>query len=269
MKLLTKTQAAFTFSCETLFSIYSKIYFWTWTFIETPSNDTEAMERFNRLITRLKNYFPLLRGLRVCELHRSHGIHFHLFINIRIPIRQLKRISRGTGMLVGGNWDLGFGRMSVATCNQQTVGYLADYLTKQYRDQYRFGGRRRWGTIGGFIPTRVRDVEFETEETINRKYVFGNAKCGYATFIMMAAYTTAFGHFRDWPEPCKKLIYKQSDSQKAILTNMRELGKQVRQEITQESYDGVTNRMDFYNDVKISKAVLEFSKYLQTVVESQ
>lgn len=210
MQLMSKTAGAFTFSAEKLFNEYAQIYFWTFTFVTTPIDDATAMEDWNMLHGRIKREFKGIKGLRVCELHRSHGIHFHVFVNVRIPIRRMKQIFRGTGYINGKNRRLDFGRVSVAECNRDTIAYMCKYLTKEYRQAYSFKHRRRWGTVGGFKPVRVRDVIFECDATRNREAIFGKAKCKFATFIMIQHYTALWGKVKDWPFEHRALVMRLS-----------------------------------------------------------
>jgi len=213
MQLLTKTAAAFTFSAEKLFREYGCIYFWTFTFIDVPINDDYAMEEWHLLHLRLRTHFPGIKGLRVCELHRSHGIHFHVLLNRRIAIERMKLLFGGSGNLIGHNRYLDFGRVSVKKCDKSTIGYLCKYLTKAYRDSNNFGRRRRWGTIGGFKPVRVRDIIYDTPATRNRELIFGTAKCRFATFIMIQHYSHLWGALEHWPAEYRALVEKQTGPQ--------------------------------------------------------
>jgi len=160
---------------------------------------------------RLQKHFPDLRGLRVCELHRSHGIHFHAFFNIRIPIRVMQKIWHGNGHLTGRNRYLDFGRVSVSQCDPQTIGYMTKYMTKQYRDDNFFGRRRRWGTIGGFQANRKNDIEVISEATQNREALFGKARCGYSQLMMVQTYSNLWGSVTEWPMEHRMLCLRQSN----------------------------------------------------------
>lgn len=207
--LLTKSAAAFTMSAERFFDEYKTVYFWTFTFKDVPYSDEAAMEDWDTLHKRLKRHFPFLKGIRVCELHRYHGIHFHCFINVRIPIRRVFRIIRGSGHLVGHNRYLDFGRMSVVKCDPETIGYLAKYMRKQYTNKHWFGRRRRWGTIGGYEQVRCSDLVYESEATRNRERIFGCAQCSYTALLMVTHFTTMFGHVDLWPAEALALVQAQ------------------------------------------------------------
>jgi len=201
--LLSRTAAAFRFTADRLARESKELYFWTWTFKKVPINDEYAMMDFAAFRLRLYHHFPFLRGVRVCELHRSHGIHFHAVVNDRIPIDRMKRIMRGSGRLNGDNRYLDFGRMSVTKCDAGTIGYLAKYLTKQYRKQHNFAGRRRWGTMGGLQPIRCRDILYSTPFHRNMEDIFMGRKTDYVTMLLVSHYSTMWGSVTEWPAHLK------------------------------------------------------------------
>lgn len=203
MQILNRTAGAFTFSAERLAQQCQELYFWTFTFKQVPLDDETGMQDWVALHNRMKHHFPWMQGLRVVELHRSHGIHFHALINGRIPIRRLFRMIYGSGHLVGYNRKLDFGRMTVDRCDLQTISYMAKYLSKQYKKEHNFSGRRRWGTIGGFAATRCRDIEYDSPTHRNRVLAFGDAKVDYASFLMLSHYSLLWGEYADWPVDAK------------------------------------------------------------------
>lgn len=186
---LSRTATAFAFTCERLAHYNPELYFWTFTFRQVPFNDTWAMWQYNFLSRKLKNIDPLLRGIRVVELHRSHGIHFHALINRRIPIDRVRRMG----------WPHGFGRMSVQKADLGSASYMAKYLTKQYREDNGFGQRRRWGAIGGFPVTRCRDVVYDTDYTRNHQAMFGGLKVPYGLAMLLRSYSDVWGECWQWP----------------------------------------------------------------------
>jgi len=208
---MTKTQYAFTFSCEELFRQFENIYFWTFTFKSVPLDDSYAMEDWHVLVSRLVHYFPQMVGIRCTELHRSHGIHFHCFVNCRIPIDLMQKIIHGTGNIVGHNRYLDFGRLSVKKCDKspESVAYLACYLTKQYREDNWFGKRRRWGAMGGFNVTRCRDIVYESTATRNRTEIFGDMQCSYTALMMVTRFSNLWGPVKDWPQSDVGLVMAQ------------------------------------------------------------
>jgi len=211
--LLNRTAAAFTFSCEKLLQCYGKIYFWTFTFKSVPIDDEYANEDWNALHTRMKWQWPNLRGLRVTELHRSHGIHYHALVNMRIPIERVKRLCLGNGKLYGYNRYLDFGRMSVDRVKdpENTIGYLAKYLRNGYGKDYQLYSGRRWGTIGGFKHIQCRDIEYWSPMHEVKEQMFKGVQVPYITVMMMAHYAKMWGgNWRDWPSECAMLVYRSA-----------------------------------------------------------
>lgn len=193
--LPSRTSFAFIASAEMLFRKNERIYFWTFTFRQVPRNDVWAMWAWKRFMQAFQKEFPLHKGVRVCELHKSHGIHFHALITARIPIRRLQALA----------YPFGFGVMWVDTCDEGTANYLAKYLTKSYREENHFDrGRRRWGAIGGFKPCRNKDVVYETEQTKNHQKLYGKKQITFAQAILLGGYTKMWGELSDWPESIRK-----------------------------------------------------------------
>lgn len=213
--VFNRNQAALVFSVEKLAGMSKQLYFWTFTFKSTPICDEFAMMDWNALHNRLKHYFPMMRGVRVAELHINHGIHFHCIVNIRIPIQRMKRICRGSGFLAGRNRYLDFGRMSVTKCDSQTVYYLCKYLTKQYATDNNFWHRRRWGSMGGFRVTRLEDVEYDTPVHRNYEQTFWPVKISYKQWWFLVNLTEMWGNYVDWPSKYKTLLYLSPEAHKA------------------------------------------------------
>jgi len=177
------------FTCEKLAVYNDELYFWTWTFRQVPYTDAWAMWQYNFFIRKITRAFPLLKGVRISELHKSHGIHFHALVNTRIPIERLKRLG----------WPHGFGRVSVQRADMGSIEYLAKYLTKQYRNENDFGRRRRWGTIGGFPPSSCRHIEYDTPVMRNHRAMFGSYQVDTWTVMLARAYGDIWGECWTWP----------------------------------------------------------------------
>lgn len=207
MYILNRTAQAFTFSAERLHERYKHgLYFWTFTFKSVPLDDDTAMGDWDTFRRRLCDHFEWLQGLRVCELHRSHGIHFHTMVNGRIPIRRVQKMVYGSGHLTGHNRYLDFGRMSVSKCDDGTVAYMCKYLTKQYRKDYNFWGRRRWGTIGGFEQTKCIDIEYDTPCHRNKPLLFADEQIDYAAMMLLSHYSNLWGDLCNWPAEHKMRV---------------------------------------------------------------
>jgi len=209
--LMTKSQYAFTFSCEKLFREWDKVYFWTFTFIAVPWHDDLAMEEWNMLNRRLHNNYWDLKGVRVVEMHRSHGIHFHCFVNKRLPVDEVRKIIEGNGRLFGHNCRLNFGRIDVEKCDKspESIAYLSLYLSKQYRSDNWFGRRRRWGAMGGFRTSRCCDIEYDSVAIRNRREIFRNAQCSYTGLMMCTHFSNLWGAVKYWPIQDLTLVMAQ------------------------------------------------------------
>jgi len=215
MRLLSRTVAAFTFSAERLQRQSEKLYFWTFTFRKVPWNDSIAMQQWGAFHERLRRAFPDMQGLRVCELHKSHGIHFHCIVNLRVPIDRIRRMFRGSGILcqsLNRSMPLDFGRISVTRCDGQTYEYLCKYMTKQYRDDNNFGRRRRWGAMGGFKQTKLKDIEYDSPFHRSKNELFPAQKINYTTMLLISHYSTLWGEVRLWP---REFVLRVANYQKA------------------------------------------------------
>lgn len=203
---MNRSSAAFQFSCERLEEQSERLYFWTFTFKQVPINDEHAMEDYHDFMGRITREWPGMHGVRVSELHRSHGIHFHALLDWRICIRRVKRLAFGNGRINGPWRYLDFGRMTVTQCDRGSMFYMAKYLTKSYRDRYNFGGRRRWGGIGGFDTVKCRDIEYDTPFHRNKPLLFGKNQMDYATMICLSHYSSLWGDLENWPDEAKMKV---------------------------------------------------------------
>jgi len=89
-------------------------------------------------------------GVRVFELHETHGLHVHVVTCEYYPVARFREIARRNG----------WGRIHVCRCNAEPY-YIAKYVSKGKREGA-FDGRRLWAAFGCFakgVSTRVMDVE--------------------------------------------------------------------------------------------------------------
>lgn len=150
--MITKTEFAFRASAEKLFDDYPEVYFWSFTMKKVMSDwcYSGVWKRFMHDVGQI--YGGCLRGLRVVELHKSHGLHWHCLLNKRVWIGEVLRIGKRYGV----------GRMHVKRCNRGVIDYLIKYVSKDFGGPKINAGIRRWGTIGGFVGVRVASVEVES-----------------------------------------------------------------------------------------------------------
>lgn len=198
---VSKAHAAFLFTVDKMYNNWpNSVYMWTFTMSKVYP-DFRVMMYWQQLMDKLKREFPLLRGIRVVEVHPgtkhsgniyglSHGLHFHALFNQRVSIHWINRISR----------KFGFGHVFVRKVTQQEACYLGKYLTKDQPDLQK--GCRRWGTIGWTGSTKVRDVQIDSSFHRNMREVQNKLKCGkLSPDIVHSIYvnTRLHGDVTDWP----------------------------------------------------------------------
>ena len=144
---MNKSRSAFLFSSQRLGT--QKLFLWTFTFAEVlPIKDTR--KRWNHLLTLLRRRWPGLCGLRVFELHDSHGLHVHLVTNRFIDVNEARKLSKKAG----------WGRIHVMRVPVEKAAYLAKYLSKDRESCFK--GWRLWAGFGEWDWSRVKDILFET-----------------------------------------------------------------------------------------------------------
>jgi len=146
---MTKSEAAFRFSADRLAEM-GKLYFWTFTFKETLDlKDTR--KRWNHLLTLIRRKWPKACGLRVFELHESHGLHVHLLTNKHIDVNECRKLAKRSG----------WGRIHVQRINKDRTGYMAKYLSKERPKGLR--GWRLWAAFGDqWEWTKVANIEIDS-----------------------------------------------------------------------------------------------------------
>jgi hypothetical protein len=158
---MTKTAAAFSFTADKLSTPGMRTYFWTFTF-QVVQNDWDAMRMFSDFVRHLRMVLPGdWGGVRVAELHKEHGLHFHALINRRLAVQIVRRVARCHGI----------GRIHVCAAAESAVKYLAKYLWKQVKTGMTKSGRsiRRWASFGQIRKTRVCDVVNESPMWVYRR----------------------------------------------------------------------------------------------------
>lgn len=192
---MNRSCSAFRFSAEKLYEETGELYFWTFTFREVPESDEWALGAWKKFCERGKRDWSKIHGLRVIELHKLHGMHFHVLLNKRFPIERVFNLA----------WPLGFGRIEVHRVEEWEGGfkglidYLSAYLTKSYASTHWIGRRRRWGTLGGFQGTRCKDLEYDTPFHRNKRLLFGDAQVDWKEIAFLRGLSN-FGEFADWPQ---------------------------------------------------------------------
>jgi len=139
------------FSVQALWDSSFEVYHWTFTFCEVL-NDWRAMEAWRLLLRDLHNVWPLARGIRVVEVHPGgHGLHFHVLLNRRLPVRLVRALA--------GRY--GFGRIHVKRVKhaRRAAEYLGKYLSKPSGLRV---AARRWQCILGFKGSRVNRIRVDS-----------------------------------------------------------------------------------------------------------
>lgn len=152
--MLSKSKTAFVLTARRLFDEPGeKVYFWTFTFRQTHS-DWDGSHCFSEFLNHLRKTLDGdWGGVKVAELHREHGIHFHCLINRRLPIDIVRRVAELHE----------FGRIQVEPADKLACNYLAKYLTKRTHNKiFAQSGRslRKWEAFGPFKhqATRLKDL---------------------------------------------------------------------------------------------------------------
>ena len=156
-----KSRSAFEFTVRKMLRHSRKLYFWTFTLREVHSLK-RAMQLWNQFFTVLKRKFGF-RGVRVLELHKEHGCHFHVITNRRFSIRKILSMCE----------RYGFGRIDVRriTDATQTISYVCKYLSK--RRERCLKGARLWSAFGKIERTRVRDILVDTPKVRLLRRIMG------------------------------------------------------------------------------------------------
>lgn len=126
------------------------MYFWTFTFKEVMP-DWYYSNSFCAFVRGLQHvHGECIQGLKVLELHKEHGIHFHCLLSERVSVHVVRRLAKRYGI----------GRVHVKRADKGSIDYLAKYISKQFKQRNElFAKVPRWGTIGPVRKCRVRDVE--------------------------------------------------------------------------------------------------------------
>jgi len=190
--MLTKTKAAFLMSAFRFFDTFPKVYFWTFTWKDVR-NDDWYMYQWNLMLRDFQDHYgKKLVGLRVVEAAEGgHGLHFHVLLNQRFSIHIIKRLGRRYGL----------GRVSVVKADEGAAWYLSKYMGKNSLPLA--DGVRRWGALGGFKPTRCRDIQCDSQLSRNIKWVQSKAQVrqiNYSGFLYIGRMTKLYGAVTDWPK---------------------------------------------------------------------
>ncbi|SDU18212.1 hypothetical protein SAMN05444156_2455 [Verrucomicrobium sp. GAS474] len=179
---MNKSLVAFQLTCDKLFARYEVLYFWTFTFKEAMP-DWYYSRTWNRFWVDFTGHFPdLIRGVKVAEHHKTHGLHYHAILNQRLPVGLVRRIGS----------KYGIGRVHVMKCDKGAVGYLEKYLGKQHWKDFH-AGCRRWSPVGTWDHTKVSDIVVESDFTRQLAFETRGKKIDYRTYRGYRQNYMAFG----------------------------------------------------------------------------
>lgn len=214
---VSRREMAFRWTTESLFENNEEMYLWTFTWAEPHASDY-YMKCWERLQKEFRRNWPLLKGLRVAEMHpgswrtfgESHGLHIHALLNERVPIKRLKKLSD----------KCGFGRIHVRKCDIGAGYYLAKYLTKKPEVPLP-KGMNAFGTIGfstgSDMLTKIKDVRIETDFSRNVATWQHRLRIKQMTpDLIHTIYmnTKLFGKIPNWP--IKRLLYHGAKSRQVF-----------------------------------------------------
>jgi hypothetical protein len=140
---MAKSKHAFVFSAQRL--ARQSIYMWTFTLAEAVDIH-KTRKLWNHLLTLMRRRWPKLCGLRVFEMHETHGLHVHLVTNRFIDVNEVRRLAKRSG----------WGRIHVAKVPADRASYLAKYLGKERPQALK--GWRLWAGFGPWEWSRVKDI---------------------------------------------------------------------------------------------------------------
>lgn len=159
-------------TAERLIETSERTYFWTATFY-TLHADWECLTLWRKFLNHLRKVIgPGWGGVRVAELHKERGVHFHFLINLRVGIDLVRRIAQCYGI---GRIDVRrvrpTGFMKDGSLAVNVAKYMAKYLSKQREAPLTQSGRRarRWAAFGDIDATRISDLVNESPMWVYRR----------------------------------------------------------------------------------------------------
>ncbi len=153
---MTKSKSAFLLSVQQLSKCHclnpGELYLWTFT-LPTVISIKEAKARWNHLLTLLHQRFPRQCGLRVFELHDTHGLHVHLLCCHWMDVRDVHAIAAHAG----------WGRINAKKIKVEAAG---PYLSKSFhRREQCLKGWRLWEGIGDWTWSKVKNIVVDSAFT--------------------------------------------------------------------------------------------------------
>lgn len=175
-------------TCQKFFDIYPHPYFWTFTFVSVMP-DWYYSQCWANFIRDLQNvYGQMILGVKVLEVHPGgHGLHYHAILNKRISVHFVRRIGKKYGV----------GIVQVKKCDIGAANYLVPYLKKE---DGLSKGIRRWGTVGGFVGVKFKDVEVDTPFQRNMTHITKGKKVSFPLACQIYRSSQVWSDLSAWPE---------------------------------------------------------------------
>ncbi|OAM88046.1 hypothetical protein OH491_07750 [Termitidicoccus mucosus] len=148
---MNKSKVAFIMSVEKLFDESEHVYMWTLTFREVMPV-WWYMNTHTLFVREVQKWYKNFKGLRVTEVHDMHGIHYHWLVDTWMDADLIRMIGK----------RFGIGRVHVVEADRGAALYLAKYMSKKGQAPM-FRKLSKWGTLGGFVPCRVGDIEIQSK----------------------------------------------------------------------------------------------------------
>jgi len=151
-----------------------QLYFWTFTF-PTVIDVAVARRRWASLSRDLVRCVGF-SGVRVFELHDTHGLHIHAVVVGRYSLRLVRTLCLRNN----------FGRVHVMRITRNPF-YICKYVTKSYRaDNPWLKGARLWAFIGTEARTRCKDIEYESAQSTICKILISQGHLPFAAMTVAA-----------------------------------------------------------------------------------
>jgi len=211
-KSMNKSQAAFTWTCENMMSVTGTLYMWTFTF-EKVYPAWHYSRLWNRFVQDWRDIVPLgCEGVRVVQMHKRHGFHYHALVSHFIPAARMWKIARKHGMEMIDVFDTRKGRRGSKRVYtpEEAIAYCSRYLSDETRDQNKFPIRlRRWGGLFGTQVVTCGDIVYNSPHSDCLRYAAGLWGRGADVHMALCRFRGSPYRFGDYRSLMCIVDYKQ------------------------------------------------------------
>jgi len=150
---MSKSKAAFQFNAQEIGA--QPVYLWTFTFREAM-DVVDARKAWHGFMVLLRRTFPGIVGVRVFEMHKTHGLHVHMLTRRHLLVNDVRAV-------LARQYNRKIGRIHVVRADARAGEYLGKYLSKSQRPEC-LKRVRLWAVLDkkSFDHTRVKDVSCES-----------------------------------------------------------------------------------------------------------